>query len=66
MPEQYTSTSAFRFIAYEKATNRMELNGIFTADDLRKCADWLDIPVKGEGNWINIKLSPIKPDAPAH
>lgn len=58
-PKKFTSTKRWRWLGWEPDTNRMEVAGLFTATDLRKLADWLDIPDKGEGNVINVKLSEL-------
>lgn len=49
----------FRWMAYEASTQRMELDGLFTANDLRVIAGWLE---NGKKNvvFIDLPLSPMK------
>lgn len=44
MSEKFKSALGFRWIAFEEDTCRLELQGVFTAEDLRNLADWLDDP----------------------
>jgi len=61
MPQDFVSKMKWRGLFYQRLGNRMEMNGTFTADDLRKIADWLDNPEHPVGPFhqIELKLSPI-------
>lgn len=47
-----------RWVAWDEASNRFELEGIFTAGDLRTLAEWLDNPEHPVS--MNLKLSKIE------
>ncbi len=51
----------YRFIAYDKASGRMEMDGAFTESDLIKIAEWLKNGDKEAGNWLDLGLSPLTP-----
>jgi len=41
----FKSNKCFRWMAWEEETNRLELDGVFTASDLRNLAAWLEDPI---------------------
>ena len=52
----------FRFILFDPDTKRLELEGMFTAQDLRNLADWLESdnkPCIPGLPMIDVKLSPL-------
>lgn len=63
--EKFTSTKKFRFLQWEEDTNRMDIDGVFTAQDLRNIANWLDDPdhpiMSPDLPVVVVKLSPICP-----
>ena len=64
MDPSYHSILHHRWIAWEGATNRLELQGLFTAGDLRSLADWLDDPthptISPEVPIMKVELSEVK------
>lgn len=57
-PRPYVS-SAWRWIAYYEEHKRLELQGQFNAEDLRKLADWLDNPKCKVDPIIDVELSEL-------
>lgn len=55
------ASKQYRWIAWEESTNRLEIDGLFTAQDLRKLADWLDNPEHPVDpmSQIRVELSPL-------
>lgn len=56
-----TKPKGYRALFFDQTTNRLEMDGMFTAEDLRNLADWLDTGQKESlpMSLIPVKLSPI-------